>query len=786
MKTHSTLPQKILTAFIASVALLGATISQAAPRTASVSGLWSSTVTWGGSAIPTSSDDVTINASIFVTNTAAAVCNNLSVNGTLQTSQALTVSGSTTINGVYTNATGQTKAFTGDVTVNSGGVWSEVNGTGAALTFAGNLSNGGTFIGSTDGLHTFSGANKTFGGSAAISIPKVSVSGTYTVASGTTLSLGSANPPLTIAGGVTNLGTVILRAPSGNNLLTGVGAFVNGATGTLNIATPGGQGATITTLDCTAVGNTVISGLGVLPKNAALTYHNLILTNGVSFNLNNHLSVNGTLTLKTAPVGLNSKTITFGNGALIVRTAGSFTGTGTFAYGATGINVTYDDTSAAISGAELPTVASGKLVDLTISNPAGVTLGANAAVNGTLTLTSGALSIGANTLTLNGSLSVGSGSLTGGATSAITCSGGSSLTLPGVDSGLQNLTINNSSGVLLGSALSLGGSGTLTLTTGTLSSAGNLTMGSGTSIIVTAGALSGTPTFSGTVNLTYNNTSSTTTGSELPTGSTALDNLTINNAAGVVLNAAATVNGTLTLTTGTLSSANNLTLASGKTIVRTAGSLSGTPTFSGTVNVTYNGVASTTTGEELPTSGSALDNLTITDLAGVVLNAAATVNGTLAATYADGTPVLNAGANALTFNTSPVNITVSGASLGVGDHTIVSGSAVAGTLGTVTVTGSGAPYSPAPTASVATGALVLNLASGIPTPEPLVVDNQGGTNLVFSWTQSGWKLQSQTNALDAGLGSNWVDYPGGTASPVNAPVSPANPTVFFRLKSQSP
>lgn len=786
MKIHSTLAQKNLTALIVGIALLGAATSKAAPRTASVSGLWSSTATWGGSAVPTSSDDVTINASILVTNTAAAVCNNLTVNGKLQTSQQLTVSGNTVIAGVYTNATGQAKAFNGDVTVNSGGAWSEISGQGTAFTFAGNFTNNGTFTGSTDGLHTFSGANKTFTGSATISIPKVSVSGTYTIATGTTLSLGSANPPLTIAGGVTNLGTVILVAPSGNNLLTGVGAFVNGATGTLNIATPGTQGATITTLDCTAAGNTVISGLATLPKAAALTYHNLILTNGTTFNLGFNLAINGTLTLKTSPVGLASKTITFGSGASVVRTAGSFTGTGTFAYGATGINVTYDGASAATTGAELPTVASGKLVDLTINNAAGVTLGANAAVNGTLTLTSGALSLGANTLTLNGSVSVGGGSLTGGATSGITSSGGSSLTLPDVTSGLQNLTINNTGGVVLGSPLSLSGNGTLTLTTGTLSSADNLTMGSGTTIIVTAGALSGTPTFGGTVNLIYNNTASTTTGSELPTGGTALNNLTINDASGVVLNAAATVNGTLILTTGTLSSANNLTLASGKTIVRTAGALSGTPTFSGTVNVTYNGVASTTTGAELPTSGSALNNLTITDLAGVVLNAAATVNGSFAATYADGTPALNAGANALMFNTSPVNITVSGASLGVGDHTIVSGSAVAGTLGTVTVTGSGAPYSPAPTASVATGALVLNLASGIPTPEPLVLTNQGGTNLVFSWTQSGWKLQSQTNALDGGLGSNWGDYPGGTTSPVDVPVNPANPAVFFRLKSQSP
>jgi hypothetical protein len=48
----------------------------------------------------------------------------------------------------------------------------------------------------------------------------------------------------------------------------------------------------------------------------------------------------------------------------------------------------------------------------------------------------------------------------------------------------------------------------------------------------------------------------------------------------------------------------------------------------------------------------------------------------------------------------------------------------------------------------------------------------------------GFKLQAQTNSLGVGLSGNWFDYPGGSSSPVNATVTPANPAVFFRLISQ--
>lgn len=66
---------------------------------------------------------------------------------------------------------------------------------------------------------------------------------------------------------------------------------------------------------------------------------------------------------------------------------------------------------------------------------------------------------------------------------------------------------------------------------------------------------------------------------------------------------------------------------------------------------------------------------------------------------------------------------------------------------------------------------------------PKLVISQAGNVLTFTWTEPGFRLQAQTNSLNVGLSSNWGDYPSGASSPVNVTISPANPTVFFRLVS---
>jgi len=58
------------------------------------------------------------------------------------------------------------------------------------------------------------------------------------------------------------------------------------------------------------------------------------------------------------------------------------------------------------------------------------------------------------------------------------------------------------------------------------------------------------------------------------------------------------------------------------------------------------------------------------------------------------------------------------------------------------------------------------------------------SQLALSWPvdHTGWRLQSQTNALSVGLRTNWTDVVGATATnQVIIPINPANGSVFFRL-----
>jgi hypothetical protein len=74
------------------------------------------------------------------------------------------------------------------------------------------------------------------------------------------------------------------------------------------------------------------------------------------------------------------------------------------------------------------------------------------------------------------------------------------------------------------------------------------------------------------------------------------------------------------------------------------------------------------------------------------------------------------------------------------------------------------------------------VASVLVITPPTLVYTPVGADWVFTWTEPGFKLQTQTNDLSVGLSSNWVDVPGGNTSGVTVPgPNPAIPAVFFRL-----
>ena len=81
-----------------------------------------------------------------------------------------------------------------------------------------------------------------------------------------------------------------------------------------------------------------------------------------------------------------------------------------------------------------------------------------------------------------------------------------------------------------------------------------------------------------------------------------------------------------------------------------------------------------------------------------------------------------------------------------------------------------------------------NLSNGVlsvvqTTPTNLVW-SMAGTNLACSWPAGyvGWRLQVQSNLLDAGLGTNWADVSGSTlTNNVVIPVDASQGTIFYRL-----
>ncbi len=93
-------------------------------------------------------------------------------------------------------------------------------------------------------------------------------------------------------------------------------------------------------------------------------------------------------------------------------------------------------------------------------------------------------------------------------------------------------------------------------------------------------------------------------------------------------------------------------------------------------------------------------------------------------------------------------------------------------------------YSSANSSGYITGSGYLKVGTSAPAPtaEPINFGyNASSGQLTLSWTQSGWRLERQTNNLTTGLSlTGWTDV-SGASSPYIITVDPAKPTVFYRL-----
>jgi len=71
-------------------------------------------------------------------------------------------------------------------------------------------------------------------------------------------------------------------------------------------------------------------------------------------------------------------------------------------------------------------------------------------------------------------------------------------------------------------------------------------------------------------------------------------------------------------------------------------------------------------------------------------------------------------------------------------------------------------------------------------PRPTLLFANNGNSVTFNWLNGGgytFKLQAQTNSVNAGISTNWFDYPGGGTTGVTVPLDRSQGSVFFRLIS---
>ncbi len=271
--------------------------------------------------------DGSANGNVTFTGTLTALTNGFTIdrcNFTLNPD--LTVSSGVTILIIDANGT----KILGDVTVESGGVWSNTGN--SAITVSGDLTinSGATFTPGT-GIYTFDGTSKSIGGTISDidfqnmiidgtitnNITDIDVIGDITLNSGSLINNGDIDvgDDLIGSGGsvinsnifeandfvitnpsvVTNNGTATVLAT-----ISGTGSLIQGANSTLYI----GGNATITTFDATANPNTVeYNGNGNQTINGG-TYHHLIVRDGDSNNSNKTLggnvTTNGDFTIITS------------------------------------------------------------------------------------------------------------------------------------------------------------------------------------------------------------------------------------------------------------------------------------------------------------------------------------------------------------------------------------------------------------------------------------------------------------------------------------------------------
>jgi hypothetical protein len=647
-----------------------------------------------GGAIFISSGNITsLNACTIDSN----VANSGTGDGIRQTGGTITGAGTLNVNG-------------GDSISISGGTFTSTSGT---LNITGNLLNsGGTFTNNSGTVVCNGSSAQTIGGTTAMTFNNLTINNAAGVSLGNNETVGAA---LTLTSGALAVGANMLTLNGAVSATSG--SLTSLANGTVNYnQSSAGQailpanygnltfsnfaktlpnGGTVqirSTFTTGAGGGHTITGSTVEFNGASAqtmpsgftTYNNLTLNNAAGVTGFAGLTVQGLLRVQAGTFTSSStyKDVQIDSGATLAATAastinvsGSWTNNGTFTANTGTVN--FNGGSAQTIGGSSTTT----LNNLTVNNAAGVNLSSNATVGGALTLTAGALGVGANTLTLNGAVSATGGSLTSAVTGTINYNQGSNGQAV-LAANYGNLTFSNfnktlaSSGTIgiagtftpgsatghtiTGSTINFNGSGGQTIPAFnynnlTSSNTGTRTLASSGSIRIAAVFTPGTNTYTITGStIEYNGASPQT----LPSGFTTYNNLTLNNAAGTTGFAGLTVQALLRVQAGTFTSSStykDVQIDNGATLAATAAStinVSGNWTNNGTFTantgtVNFNGGSAQTISGSSTTT---FNNLTINNSAGVSLSADIIINATL---------TLQAGALAIGSRTLTLNNAVS-------------------------------------------------------------------------------------------------------------------------------
>lgn len=304
-------------------------------------------------------------------------------------------------------------------------------------------------------------------------------------------------------------------------------------------------------------------------------------------------------------------------------------------------------------------------------------------------------------------------------------------------------------------------SGTLALTSSNPNYNGAISISAGTLAIAGAGQLGGgnfgNP-FTDNGVFSYSSTANQTISSAIGGSGSVVKN----NSSILVLSGANTFTGSTTINGGTLLVNGSL---GGGAVKAVSGQLSGNGTVGGAVTVQSGGTLS---------PGSGVGTLTVNN--SVTLQAGGTTLMELSKGQNANDQLVVSGS--LTCGGTLVVTNLSGSLVAGDTFKLFQAGTITGSFGSVSL----------PALSAGLGWSTANLSNGVirvvQTTPTNVVWNLSGTNLMMSWPTdyTGWRLQIQTNPMGVGLGSNWIDVPGSTATnnltlPVDATVGNA----FYRL-----